>query len=76
MAASQKAQKITSEKAQEITPAYRDRVASEYADGYPTKETMAEFLEAHQRGGKDAIKALLEKRRAALTQLQEPTSDA
>lgn len=60
----------------EITPAYRDRVASEYADGYPTKETVAEFLEAHQNGGKDAIKALLEKRRAALKQTDQSTSDA
>ena len=52
--------KMAADKDQEITPEYRKRVAGEHADGYPTKETIAEFLEAHKNGGKGAIKALLQ----------------
>ena len=59
----------------EITTAFRDRAAREYAEGYTTDETLAEFLEAHQKGGKDAIKALLEKRRAALEQARSTPRD-
>lgn len=74
MAALEKTQKVTQEKPQEVTPEYRERVVSEYADGYPTRETLAEFLEAHKKGG-DAITALLRKREAALKQAKESTSD-
>jgi hypothetical protein len=47
-----------------------------YADGYPTKETLAEFLEAHKNGSKGSIKALLQKRRAALNQTEDSAPDA
>jgi hypothetical protein len=47
-----------------------------YADGYPTKEKLAKFLEAHKNGSKGAIKALLQKRRAALNQTENSAPDA
>ena len=68
--------KMAADKDQEMTPEYRKRVADEYADGYPTRETIAEFLEAHKNGGEGAIKALLQKRRAALNQTEESAPDA
>jgi hypothetical protein len=62
------------EKQEPITAEERDRVRQEFVDGYPTEKTVAEFLEAHKRGGKEAIKALLERRHAArLGETEEPT---
>jgi len=76
MLALEKTQKITPDKPQEITPADTDRIMREYVDGYPTTETLGEFWEAHKNGGQDAIRALLEKRRAArLKQTPESASD-
>ena len=71
----EKSQKTTPEESQEVTPEYRDRVVREHAEGYPTLETMAEFLEAHKKGG-DALKALLRKREAVLKQAKDSASDA
>lgn len=68
--------KMAADQDQEITPEYRKRVAAEYADGYPTRETLAEFLEAHKNGGEGAIMALLRKRRAALNQTEDSAPDA
>ena len=68
--------KMAADQDQEITPEYRKRVAAEYADGYPTRETLAEFLEAHKNGSKGSIKALLQKRRAALNQTEDSAPDA
>lgn len=58
-----------------VTAEYRRRVVSEHAEGYPTAETIAEFLEANKNGGADGIKALLEKRRAVLLQAKKPARD-
>lgn len=69
-------EKMAGERDQKITPEYRDRVTREFADGYPTRETIAEFLEAHKNGGEGAIKALLQKRGAALNQTEESAPDA
>lgn len=62
---------------QQAEAAEKNRVRKEFEDGYPTRETIAEFLDAANSGAEGAIKGLLKKRRAMrLNQTGEPASGA